>query len=355
MIQALLKRAKFEYELTFFDYNKEVGNRERAEKYFGEYGISFRECNDLDYRISSRNDAVWEHISYNHYTETSCDIYHFMNIVSLPLSITGKVIVTAHDFNWRTYNKALSDHARSLCDKGLERLNILQPEIIAISQSTKNELLEYSNIPEEKINVVLQSYDERNLYPDPDYPKEIVDGNYLLFIGTIESKKNVTLIADAFFTIADRYPDLRLVIVGKPTWEDMSSFYKMVDESKFRDRVILPGYVDVTVKRKLYSHARCFLFPSICEGWGNPILEAMACGCPVITSNVTAMPEAGGDAALYISGNDPELLVEKIDAVLASDGIRNTMIRKGLEHSRLFSWDKTASEVESVYRKVLGQ
>jgi len=352
MIQALLKRSRFDYYLTFFDYNKEVGNRQRVESLFSKYEARLCECNDLDYRIASRIDDAWEHKSYNQYTKTDCDLYHFMNIVTIPANITGKVIVTVHDLNWCAYPEGVSDHVRSLVEVGLKRLNHLQPEVIAISQSTKDELLKFSLIPEEKINVVYQSYDEENLYPDSCYPNDVVKGSYILFIGTIESKKNVCAMLDAFFEIVGKYPDLKFVLAGKPAWEDMSHFYRKIEESRFRERIVLPGYVDIATKRKLYSHALCFLFPSVCEGWGNPVLEAMACGCPVITSNTTAMPEAGGDAAVYVESGNVSMLAEKLDGILSSDETRSALVEKGLKHSKFFSWDKTASQVEAVYRKL---
>ena len=352
LIHALLRRRSFEYGLTFFDYSREAGNRQRAEKLFAQYSVPFYECNELDYRIASRSNDAWEKWSYNQYTKTNYDIYHFMNIVSLPLRITGKVLVTVLDLNWCVFPEGVSGYVRGLVETGLERLNILQPEVIAISQSAKDELLRFSSIPEEKINVILISYDEHNLYPDPGLSSEIVDGDYIFFVGTIESKKNVCAIADAFFLIADKCPALKLVIAGKVTWEDMSHFYQKIDESKFRDRVIMPGYITTEQKRRLYSNALCFVFPSICEGFGIPVLEAMACGCPVITADNTSLPEVGGEAAVYVHAHDTELLAFEMERIIASEGLRKEMTAKGFAQAKKFSWDKTAEQVEKIYRRV---
>ena len=355
LIKALLQRGSFEYVITFFDYNKEAKNRSRAEKLFSNYNAKLCECNELDYRIASRDDSVFSRKSYCEYTKTNCSIYHFLNTVSIPSRIEQNVIVTVHDMNWKTNPEGFSDRVLKLVKTGLERLNALQPEVIAISNYTRDELLMYSDIPSEKIHVIYQSYDEPNLFPDSSKPNSIVVGDYILFVGTIENKKNVLRIVNAFQIVAEKYKELQLVIVGKPTWEDPAPLYAAIENSGLSKRIILTGYVDIETKRKLYSHALCFLFPSICEGWGNPILEAMACGCPVITSDITAMPEAGGDAAVYTDPYNTEMLADKISAILSSTEYRNELIAKGLSHSRLFSWDKTASEVEAVYRKVLGQ
>lgn len=352
LIQALLHRNAFEYELTFFDYNREVGNLARAEKYFGKFGIPFRECNQLDYRIASREERIWNMKSYNEWTNTRGDIYHFMCPVSIPTNLNGKMIVTVHDISWRSNPGMISPNATMLHDIALERVERTRPHIIADSISASEEIQRFTNIPAEQIDVIYQSYDEKQIYTDRSDVSSIVDGDYMLFVGTIERKKNITRIVQAFNQIAEKYRDLKLVLAGKPTWDNPEEIYDSVRNSPFNERIILPGYVDAETKRRLISNALCFVFPSICEGFGIPVLEAMACGCPVITADNTSLPEVGGDAAVYVNAYDAEQLAFEMEHVVLSESLRKDMIARGFVQAKKFSWDKTAEQVESVYRMV---
>ena len=353
LIQSLLKRKAFNYELTFFDYKREVGNLERAKEYFDVYDVPLNECIELDYRKASRDDNVWNMKSYNEWTNTNADIYHFMNIISIPTQIEGKPIATVLDLNWKAYPEGTSDFVRQLATMGLERLQYIQPNVITISNSARNELLEYSNIPFDKIHVSYPSYDEINLYPESSKANDY--GDYIFFVGTFERKKNVTGIIAAFNQIAEKFKGIKLVLAGKPTWDDPTEIYEAINASPFKERIITLGYITVEQKRNLYSNALCFVFPSICEGFGIPVLEAMACGCPVITANNTSLPEVGGDAAAYVNARDTEQLAFEIERVITSVDLRQEMISKGFLQSKKFSWDKTAMQVETIYQTVMSR
>lgn len=356
LIQSLLRRNMFDYKLTFFDYKKEVGNRERANKLFGEFGAPFYECNDLDYRVASRDDGVWKTRSYNGWTQTKGDVYHFMCPVSVPTVLDGKMIVTIHDVSWLAYPGKVSPNATMLHNIGIERIAKVKPHIIADSESAKGEILQYiSGISPESISVVYLSYDEDNLFRDNRDVCDIVDGDFMFFVGTIENKKNIIRIVKAFEVIAAKNKEIRLVIAGKPTWDDTSEIYNTINYSSYRSRIITPGYITVEQKRRLYSNALCFVFPSICEGFGIPVLEAMACGCPVITSDNTSLPEVGGEAAVYVNAYSTEQLACEMERVITSESLRKDMIAKGFVQAKKFSWDKTAEQVEHVYRLAMSK
>lgn len=354
LIQSLLRRNVFDYELTFFDYKKEVGNRERANKFFGSFGVPLRECNDLDYRVASRDDGVWKTKSYNEWTKTDGEVYHFMCPVSVPTVLKGKMVVTVHDISWLAYPGMVSPNATMLHNIGIERIAKAKPYLIADSESAKSEILQYiDGISPESVSVVYLSYDEDLLFYDNGSVRDIVDGDFMLFIGTIENKKNIIRIVQAFELVAAKNRGIKLVIAGKPTWDDTSEIYGTIQNSPYRSRIVTPGYITAEQKRRLYSNALCFVFPSICEGFGIPVLESMACGCPVITSDSTSLPEVGGEAAVYVNAYSTEQLAYEMERVISSESLRKDMTAKGFTQAKKFSWDKTAEQVENIYKMVI--
>jgi glycosyltransferase involved in cell wall biosynthesis len=351
LIQALLKRKVNDYELTFFDYKKEMGNAERAEKFFGSFGVPISECNDLDYRIASRNEELYSNKSYNAWTNTKGDIYHFMHKVAIPTNIDGKVIVTVHDVMCKSHPEICAPGTAALLDEGIRRLEKIKPIVIADSQSSKQELLTYTTLDEKNIHVIYLSYDEANLYPDRTSVSDIVDGDYIFYVGALAPNKNIPRIINAFSIVAEKHKSLKLVIAGEVgKFDDKNSIEDALSSCPCRDRIIFPGYVTTEQKRRLYSNALCFLFPSICEGFGLPVLEAMACGCPVITSDNTSIPEVGGDAVLYVNAFDTEQLAFETQRVASSESLRKELETSGLAQAKTFSWDKTAKMCEEVYK-----
>lgn len=357
LIQSLLRRKTFDYTLSFFDINHENGNSQRAQTRFGKYNVPLHECAELDYRIAIRDEKVFDLKSYNEYTRTDADIYHFTNFLTIPTNLKGKMLSTVLDLNWIPHEEGTSPVIRQLLKIALDRMNRIKPDTIAISESTKREVLEYTDIPADKIHVVYLSYDEDNLFPDQQNKnniKTILKDNYdyLFFVGTFERKKNIIRIVKAFEQIADKFKDLRLVLSGKPTWDDSAPIYDTIEKSPFKDRIVVTGYIDVDTKRLLYSNALGLVFPSICEGFGIPVLEAMACGCPVITADNTSMPEVGGDAALYVNALDTQQLAFEMERLVEIESLRKSLILKGFEQVKKFSWVKTATEVENVYKLI---
>ena len=345
IIQALLRRKTFDYELTFFDKGREMGNRERAFKYFGEYGVPMRECNELDYRTASRDNGVWDIKNYNEWTGTDGDVYHFMNPISIPSKLKGKAVVTVHDMN----DESHSEHTLSLFKTGFERIKAIKPFIITDSESSRSQVLQYTSVPAERIAVVYLSYDEDNLFPDPE-PSPAAGGRYFLYLGAFAANKNIERIVEAFNITAEKHKDIKLVLAGKPFWHKTDVIYQKIAVSPFRERITTPGYVDAETKRRLMSNAVCFLFPSLCEGFGLPVLEAMACGCPVITADNTSLPEVGGDAAVYVDAYSTEQLAFEMDRVASSVSFCEELRQKGFAQCKKFSWDKTAAETEEVYK-----
>jgi glycosyltransferase involved in cell wall biosynthesis len=177
---------------------------------------------------------------------------------------------------------------------------------------------------------------------------------YLLFVGTIEPRKNLSRLLAAFETIhADGLSD-GLVIVGRPGWL-YDSFFAVLEASPVRDAVVLPGYVTDEDLPAVYTGAQALVFPSLYEGFGLPVLEAMACGTPVVTSRASSIPEVGGDAALYFDPASVGEMGEAIRTMLGDSTTSEEKCERGLARAAQFSWQRVAAETWDVYDAVVNR
>jgi glycosyltransferase involved in cell wall biosynthesis len=179
---------------------------------------------------------------------------------------------------------------------------------------------------------------------------------YILFVGTLQPRKNISRLIEAFSILSKKraFSDIELVIVGKKGW----SYEEILQAPKkfaVSDRVKFLDFVPDDDLPFLYQHAQCFVLPSLYEGFGLPVLEAMKYNCPVITSNVSSLPEAGGDAAVYIDPLSVSDIAEKLEKVLSDRNLRNTMIERGRKQIQKFSWEKAAKETLKILEKVYQQ
>ena len=171
----------------------------------------------------------------------------------------------------------------------------------------------------------------------------------MLYLAAIDIRKGIDIILEAYHAMQRTFPEIGLVIAGAVD-EGYSTLPRQMWELSSSPKVLLVGYVTDDQKRALMSGAELFLFPSKYEGFGLPILEAMACGCPVITSNVSSMPEVAGDAGILIDPYSAEELAHEIERVLGSESLRSELRKRGLAQAAKFSWDKTAEQTEAVFQ-----
>jgi len=209
----------------------------------------------------------------------------------------------------------------------------------------------YVDYPEENIFVIHNGIDKDIHFPESngEVLKSFgISRPYYIYIGEMgEYRKNVFRIISAFEKEAEKNKDIQLVFAG---YNRSTSLETVIGKSRFNDRIILTGYVTDEQKRALLSDAVALLFPSLYEGFGLPIIEAMACGCPVITSNISSMPEVAGDAALLIDPYNVEQLAYEMERVLEFSSLRNELIERGFKNCERFSWEKCAVETEKVYK-----
>jgi len=211
-------------------------------------------------------------------------------------------------------------------------------KVFTISLASKDDIIEEYKISKNKVIVTYPGL-KQNI---GEKPKSFMS-KYILFVGTLQPRKNIVRLIEAFSRIKDKHKDLKLVIVGKKGWL-FNEILKAPEKYGVEKDVEFLEYVTDNEMPNLYKNAECFVLPSLYEGFGLPVLDAMKNGCPVILSNISSLPEAGGNAALYIDPENVNDISEKIDKVLTDKKIRSDMIKKGYEQVKKFSWEKTAKE-----------
>lgn len=226
-----------------------------------------------------------------------------------------------------------------------QRLCQAATRIIAISEQTKRDLIDLFHIDPEKIAVVHLA---NSISPTQNVPVIALPETYLLFTGSRAIYKNFYFFVRAIADILRDY-NITLVCTGKDFSGDERSFLEFVDLQHH----ILHISADDALLAYLYRHARAFVFPSLYEGFGIPILEAFACGCPAILSNTSSLPEVGGDAAIYFEPKNQRSIQEAIVNVLSHEDVRNGLVARGYERVKLFSWETTARKTAEVYQHAL--
>lgn len=274
-----------------------------------------------------------------------------------PLSCDIPIVLTVLDAYIVRSPQSFSLWQRTIMNRLLLRCIERADKIIAISHFTKRELLElYPNIPEEKIVVTWLGVHSRFKVVD-ESAKTLVKAKYklekpfILSVSTIEPRKNLKTLIRAFAQIRDRI-DHDLVLTGAYGWKS-KDLYELISELKLNDRIKFPGFVDVEELPAIYNLADLFVYPSLYEGFGLPPLEAMACGCPVITTNVASLPEVVGDAAETLDPLDVEVLAFSMEKLLHDVENRKIFIDKGLQRIKRFTWEKCATETVKVYDSLI--
>ncbi|HDQ73616.1 MAG TPA: glycosyltransferase family 1 protein [Chloroflexi bacterium] len=283
-------------------------------------------------------------------------LFHATEHLLMPLRGVPTVL-TVHDLIFRH----LPEH-----HKPLNRwyLNLTMPlycrradHIIAVSECTKRDLIAAYGIALEKVSVIHEAADPRFRPQPPDAVAALrarygLPPRYLLFVSTIEPRKNLTRLLAAFEAVyADGLSD-GWVVVGKRGWL-CDDFFAALERSPAREAVVLPGYVPDEDLPAVYAGAQALVFPSLYEGFGLPVLEAMACGAPVVTSTTSSLPEVGGEAALYCDPTDTESMIGVLRQLLQDPEMRPALARRGLARAAQFSWERTAAQTRVLYDAVL--
>ena len=229
--------------------------------------------------------------------------------------------------------------------------------ILTNSEQTKRDVIKYAGVNPDIVHRVYLGVDEEFRTSEEEVVRREERGDYVLFVGGVEMNKNVLRLLKAFSNLKSQISNLKLVMPGGQFVDEKKietqMIKKKVKELNLAGSVEFPGFVEQKKLIELYRHALVFVYPSYYEGFGFPVLEAMACGTPVVTANASSLPEVGGEAVIYVDPFAVESIAEGILKVLNFDTVQyQKQIQKGLEQSKKFSWAKCARETLEVLRKV---
>jgi glycosyltransferase involved in cell wall biosynthesis len=278
-----------------------------------------------------------------------------VNVV--PLAAPCPLIVTVHDLAYLRLPEVVPERRRRYFT-ALTRLSVRRARrVLAVSESTKRDLVELLGVDERRVAVTPLAADERFRLLSPEALARFrgaaaLDRPYVLYLGTIEPRKNLPALLRAFEAIAADLPHL-LVIVGPDGWMT-ESFYETLRRMRHRERVRRVGFAPAGDLAAWYGAADLFVFPSRYEGFGLPVLEAMACGTPVVTTNVSSLPEVADEAALCVDPADDAALAGAMRRVLADPALAADLRTRGLARAGEFSWSRTAALTVDAYHRARG-
>lgn len=324
-------------------------------------------------RVLKRRGPMWSQIVLaNAVLRDRPDVFFVpAHVIPLVLALVPRArrprpVTTIHDVVFKEFPESYAlrerwyaDHATRLAVRHADR-------IIVPTGAVKQDLERYYRCASERVTVIYHGVEHSNAtnadsntsnfeldhLPDLKHLNEIrsirmFPERFILYMGRLERKKNVTRMVEAFDRIAEHHQDIRLVLAGPPGhgYEEVRT---AIERSPFRDRIVTPGWVDDAQRQQLLQRATVFLFPTLGEGFGLPILEAMAAGVPVITSRSGAHEEVAGDAAVLIDPLDTNAIADAIERVLTDQHLRTDLVRRGKQRAMKFTWQRSAQQTWDV-------
>jgi len=285
------------------------------------------------------------------------DLFHSPDFV-LPPVRKARTVLTIHDLSFLRHpecsSPALLEYLMSAVPRSVARADL----ILADSQSTQHDLIELMGMDPARIRVVYPAVDDTFARSNQAGVAAVrarhdIGGPYILSLGTLQPRKNYVRLIEAFRILKDT-SDIphRLVIGGGPGWL-YEPIYETIETLGLQNEVRMLGYVDEGDLPALYTGADVFCFPTLYEGFGIPVLEAMACGTPVVASNTSSLPEAAGDAALLMSPTDTEAMAEALGRAITDTDLREHLIQSGLVQCQRFSWSDSARDLHMAYMDLL--
>lgn len=286
------------------------------------------------------------------------DVLHVQ--YTAPLFASCPVVTTIHDISFEHYPEYFTKKERAFLKVGVRQTAKSAAKIITVSEYSKRDIMETYKIPEDKVKVTYNSIDQSFRVIDDKRQLENVaakygiGGDYILAVGNLQPRKNIPRLLQAYRRLREDHPDItaKLVVVGRKAWL-YESIFEELKGFRYVDDVILTDYVPKEDLPLLYNAAKLFVYPSIFEGFGLPVLESMACGTPVITSKTSCLPEIAGNAAVLVDPFQVEDIAEAMSRLLSSNTKLIEHSTKGLLRAQEFSWEKTGRQTMDIYRSVV--
>lgn len=350
------KRQDIEKQINYFGLGYNVQQRAQADK-FNVSGYAVKCCgwfHDVIYRM------IWNYIPipYKFFFGKKADVSIFFNFI-VPPGVSGGTIAVVHDMAYKSYPETVRTKTKCFLESSMEKSCRRATRIITISEFSKSEIIRYMSIAEDKISVVPLGVDIQRFHTG--YPKEVIEetkrkycifGKYILYLGTIEPRKNIQKLVQAYAVLKkEREFVPPLILAGGKGWL-CDEIYASVKELDLEDSVKFLGYVSDEDAPRLLCGADLFVFPSLYEGFGLPVLEAMACGVPVVTSNISSLPEIAHEAAILVNPNDTSAIMQGMDKLIQDENLRQKYIEAGLKRAQEYTWKKTADRYIEICEEI---
>jgi len=298
---------------------------------------------------------------YHFFFRTKADVTQFFNF-AVPPGATGKKVAMIHDMAYKSYPLTVDKKTRAWLELCMKKSCRHADHIVTVSDFSKREIIHYLHVPKEKISVVPNAVDHAIYHADYT-EKQIqkvlgkyqVQREYFLYLGTIEPRKNLERLLDAYEKLYQKRKRTvhmpQLVLAGKRGWL-CEGIYEKARKLNAGKKILFIGYVEPQDSPVLMCGAKAFVFPSLYEGFGMPPLEAMACGTPVIASNVSALPEVVGDAGILVNPHSEEEIFQAMQVLLEDDAYRKHLGRLGAARAAEYTWVKSAGLLMDVYQEL---
>ena len=285
------------------------------------------------------------------------NIVHSLHYSFPLIRFKAKRVVTIHDMTFFLIPEVHVRLKRIYFRTFIWLAALMRNRIICVSESTRNDLISITKIDKEKCSVIPlgksgifntnYSLSEINEVKE----KYNIKNDYLLFIGTIEPRKNIATLIKVFNEFLKLNCKYSLVIVGKKGWY-YDEIFRLINDYNISDKIIFTGFVSEEETPVLLNGCKIFIYPSLYEGFGIPVLEALSCGIPTITSNISSMPEVAGDAAILVDPENEIEILKAINLLLSDINLYNLLKQKSILQSKKFSWENTALETLKLYKSM---
>lgn len=300
-------------------------------------------------------------VPYHVFFPAEPDIMQYFNFI-VPPGARGTRAVWIHDMAYKSCPDTVKPKTRLWLELHMDRSCRYADHILTVSEFSKKEIMRYLPVPEERISIVPNAVDH-SVYHTGYTPKQIqavrdrygISKDYFLYLGTIEPRKNLKRLIGAYAKLCRTRKQVpQLVLAGEKGWM-CADIYRKARESVPEHKIVFPGYVRQKESAVLMCGAQAFVFPSLYEGFGMPLLEAMACGTPVITSNTASLPEVAGGAGLMVDPGCEREICRAMGRLLDDAPYREALRVRGLERAAQYTWAKSAELLMDVYRRLLNE
>ncbi|WP_461615449.1 glycosyltransferase family 4 protein [Clostridium sp. Marseille-QA1073] len=309
----------------------------------------------------SKSSNFWDEVNIpNILNGKDIDIYHVpQNGVGLPIEKKCPFIITLHDTIPIHMPETVGDRYLEIFTTKMKSIVDNSDGIITVSEFSKEDISKDFNYPKERIFVTYLA--SENIYKPINKviassilkKQYSLPNNYILYVGGFSPRKNILGLIKAYSKLPKNIRESHNLVIAGNKGKSYELYKKCAEEYNVDNYVIFPGFISMEYMPYLYNSASLFVYPSFYEGFGLPPIEAMACGIPVITSNVTSIPEIVGDAAVLFNPNDIDELSSKLYEVLMDENIKQELIHKGFIKNNFLSWKKTALDTLKAYKTIL--